>query len=177
MYPGIIRSIRNACTNNNRIEAKQCRSCGNFSDRLIGPSMDGPLYRDMGARGGGESRRWIERIGRAPSKTQRVQRGVRGDNGARLIRLMNTCRCADYRVLITREIWSRPTHGEQTNKQTEEGFRDYYMRLTISGREEDFFFKIISVEGTILHFRVIFRNGDTELLTIVVSRFTMDDRC
>lgn len=65
----------------------------------------------------------------------------------------------------------------RTNKQTEEGFRDYYTRLTISGREEDFFFKIISVEGTILHFRVIFRNGDTELLTIVVSRFTMDDRC
>lgn len=65
----------------------------------------------------------------------------------------------------------------RTNKQTEEGFRDYYTRLTISGREEDFFFKIISVEETILHFRVIFRNGDTELLTIVVSRFTMDDRC
>lgn len=49
-----------------------------------------------------------------------VQRGV-GDNGARLIRLMNTCRCADYRVLITREIWSSATHGPRTNKQTNGG--------------------------------------------------------
>lgn len=116
--PGIIRSIR-APNLWIIVESrpKPSRSCGNFSDRLIGP-----WDRDMGARSGRESRE----SGRPPSKTRHTRlHHAYGDNGTRLIRLMNTCR--RFGLSRAYHAWNmiapdvHKQTNERTNKQTEEG--------------------------------------------------------
>lgn len=120
--------------NNSRIEAE--------TEPILRKFL-GSANWSVGSRYGRSIGTWVE----TPSKTRHTRlQHTYGDNGTRLIRLMNTCRRFGLsRAYHAWNMIARDVH-KRTNEQTNGGrrkFCDYYTRLTFRGEERDFWNNIV----------------------------------